>query len=208
MVIRKVKILFVLFLIICSVSNAQFLPGGIDDKHKDDFKETGNLSGTSYASFQSKYSKAFSEYGIDLGLNAGIMLNNFFGLGFNISYLATKPVSQIDDRSIVMRMSYYGLEPELVYNFSSKLHLSFRLMTGLAYIDYGENNVIDLPADYNGDWIFITEPSAVMNLKILKSFWIGFYGGYRIAQGVQLYGFDSEDMSGLFSGLQIKLIIK
>jgi len=204
------KIVLITTLILMCTSNilAQFLPGGIDAKKKIELEEK-NLRGSSYAELQLKYAPAFADYGAELGIKAGYMFTNNFGLAVATFYLLSKPLVDIgNNKRIVMRMTYYGIVPEFFYPLSDRLHLSAGVFAGLSYVDYGTGTGLDVPATLNGDWIILIEPGIALNIKISGSLWVGFTTAYRTAQGVQLFNITQDEMSGLFSGIQLRFIIR
>jgi len=94
-----------------------------------------------------------------------------------------------------IRLNYNGL----VLGYAPKVHVAihpqFMLMTG------GGNVRV---AGEGSDGVFVVQPSAGVELNVLRWFRIGIDGGYRFVSGSDFSGFKDSDLSAPFGQLTFK----
>lgn len=94
-----------------------------------------------------------------------------------------------------IRLNYNGLVLGYAPKAHNAIHLQFMLMTG------GGNVRV---SDEGSDGVFVVQPSAGVELNVLRWFRIGIDGGYRFVSGSDFTGFKDSDLSAPFGQLTFK----
>ena len=95
------------------------------------------------------------------------------------------------------RMRYNGLMLGITPNSKKLVHPKFGFVTG------GGRLIID-DNDSNRDNIYVVQPSAGIEINVVKWFHLGLEGGYRLVTGVDAAGLDNSAVSTPFAQIDLR----
>lgn len=144
------------------------------------------------------YTHQYTRYDDQNAFNGG----GFFGFEFG--------------KSLTLGWSHYSLRDDVKLRNNEQKHLDFKYngaKLGYAFIPYkaihpvlnfeiGKGTAI--LTDQERDRVFVMQPSAGLEINILRWFRLGLEGGYRFVQNSELIGLSAEELSGPYGQATLK----
>ena len=157
---------------------------------------SGDINHGGYGAFTSEFSSIDGEYGYLSGWKGAWVINKTFSVGFGNYNLATDLASR---DSLILDLSYSGLEFEYVYKSNAFIHGAAKVFLGSGALQQKIQDEDDDDRVVRDDHIFVIQPSITGEVNITRWFRIGTGFGYRFVADVELPDYSNEDISG-FSG--------
>ena len=144
-----------------------------------------------------KFSGVTDEFAVFVGGRGGWIINSTFvigGGGYGLTNDIRFPIGQDDAPHRRLEFGYGGGELEFVAMSDEVVHF-----TGLVLVGGG-----GLTFDRYDDAVFVLEPSANLELNIVRWCRLNIGAGYRFVSGVDLPGFSNSDFSAFFGQVTAK----
>ena len=144
-----------------------------------------------------KFSGVADEFGVFVGGRGGWIINSTFvigGGGYGLANDIRFPMGQDDGPHRRLEFGYGGAELEFIAMSDEVVHF-----TGLVLIGAG-----GLTFDRYEDAVFVLEPSANLELNIVRWCRLNFGAGYRFVSGVDHPDFTNSGMSAFFGQVTAK----
>ncbi|MFP4460043.1 MAG: hypothetical protein ACLFSQ_10700 [Candidatus Zixiibacteriota bacterium] len=184
-------LLFIVFLIGISFAEEKTLFGG-------DLKE---LEHGIYGAVDSRLTMIADEFSYINGWRVAWVIDHSFAIG----YTSMDLVNEVDlTDSLELELEYSGFYFEYIYNSQELIHLTGKLLAA-----WGDTRInlshFDDQAEYAKDNnIFVIEPSATVEINLLKWMRLDIGASYRYVGDVDLPRYSTSDFSGPAGEITLK----
>jgi hypothetical protein len=144
-----------------------------------------------------KFTGVADEFGVFVGGRGGWIINHTFVIGAGGYGLANDirfPIGQDDAPHRNLQFGYGGAELEFIALSDEVAHFTGLLLVGGGGLTFGRYE----------DAVFVLEPSANLELNIVRWCRLNFGAGYRFVSGVDHPDFTNGDMSAFFGQITAK----
>ena len=202
----------IIILIIFSIAHlpalSQRLPGDVNPNIFNENPDTTSRNSYYFLAPVAKLAEMIHRGGFEVGISAGITLNNSFNIGAGYYYLFTHNII-IENPNLPfahLRLDYGGIELGYNLKLNKFFGLSWQALFGLGKVNISQSVSVDVLNDQNGNWLFLSEPGQHFYFYISKKIIIDAGLNYRLVTGVDYFGVKSKNLCGPVISLAFKII--